>query len=231
MVALAEFSTTDRKANVVIVGSSFIGMESASILSKVANVTVIGMEKVPFERVLGPAVGKAMLDLNVHKGITMEMEKFVERYDGADADPERVGSVMLKGGKKIDADFVVLGAGVIPSTGFLKNSGIALDKDNGISVDHSMQVAGVEDVYAVGDVARYPYHLTGENVRVEHWNVAQNQGRVAAKTILAKISGAVLPVFEQVPFFWTVQYGKSVRYVGHATSFDDCIIQVWSPLI
>jgi nitrite reductase/ring-hydroxylating ferredoxin subunit len=73
-------SLPNQKPRVVIVGSSFIGMEAASILAKICKVTVIGMEKYPFERVLGKDVGKAMYDLNVHNGITLEMEEFVEKY-------------------------------------------------------------------------------------------------------------------------------------------------------
>jgi apoptosis-inducing factor 3 len=199
-IAMSSLTT---KPNVVIVGSSFIGMESASVLSKSANVTVIGMEKVPFERVLGVKVGSAMDALSRHYGINMEMEQFVERYvakDGGDC----VGGVVLKNGRRIDADFVILGAGVIPATGFLKGSGIEVDKDQGVSVTGSMQVPGQEDIYAIGDIARYPYHLTGEKVRVEHWNVAQNQGRLVAEIINLKITDkeAVLPTFKHIPYFW-----------------------------
>jgi NADPH-dependent 2,4-dienoyl-CoA reductase/sulfur reductase-like enzyme len=197
-----QMSCHTSKPNVVIVGSSFIGMESASVLSKSANVTVIGMEKVPFERVLGFKVGKAMDDLSRHYGINMEMEQFVEKYVAKEGG--EVGGVVLRDGRRIDADFVILGAGVIPSTGFLKGSGIEVDKDCGITVSASMEVPGHEDVYAIGDVARYPYHLTNENVRVEHWNVAQNQGRLVAEIINLKIRDklSLLPTFKHIPYFW-----------------------------
>ena len=195
---------TSRKPNVVIVGSSFIGMESACILAKVANVTVVGMEKYPFERVLGEKVGAAMFNLSKLNGVNLEMEKFVEKYEPSKEDPKSVGAVVLKGGKHLPADFVILGAGVIPKTDYLKSSGITLDRDQGISVNGSMEVPGFADIYAIGDIARYPYHLTGENVRIEHWNVAQNQGRLVAEVILTKIQNPEkeLPVFKQVPYFW-----------------------------
>jgi NADPH-dependent 2,4-dienoyl-CoA reductase/sulfur reductase-like enzyme len=69
------------KPNVVIVGTGFIGMEAASILAKSANVTIIGMETFPFERVLGKEVGKAMANLNEKNGIILMMEKFVDKYE------------------------------------------------------------------------------------------------------------------------------------------------------
>ncbi|KAI8899560.1 hypothetical protein BC833DRAFT_585459 [Globomyces pollinis-pini] len=199
-----------QKPKVVIVGSSFIGMEAASILAKIATVSVIGMEKYPFERVLGPKVGEAMYKLNERNGINLEMEKFVEKYEPLASDPKKVGAVVLKGGKSIPCNFVILGAGVIPKTDFLKSSGIPLDKDGGITVDGSMNVPGFDGIYAIGDIARYPYHLTGENVRVEHWNVAQNQGRIAAQCIIAKkATGDIpvpLPVFKQVIVFILIMF-------------------------
>jgi apoptosis-inducing factor 3 len=80
----------------------------------------------------------------------------------------------------------------------------------------------------IGDIARYPYHLTDEKVRIEHWNVAQNQGRLTAQNIVSLSTGkdkTALTPFETIPYFWTVQYGKSVRYCGHAESFDDVVVQ------
>ncbi|KAI8913491.1 hypothetical protein EDD86DRAFT_231820 [Gorgonomyces haynaldii] len=209
---------------VVIVGSSFIGMEAASILAKIASVTVIGMEKVPFERVLGTRVGQAMQKLNQHNGINLIMEAVTERYEPSDEDPSSVGYVVLKSGTKIPCDFVILGAGVIPKTDFLKSSGIPIDKDQGVSVDEHLQT-NIPDVYCIGDIARYPYHLTGEKCRIEHWSVAQNQGRVVAANIVAKLQQKPLQVFKHIPYFWTVQFGKSIRYVGHATSFDETVVQ------
>jgi NAD(P)H-nitrite reductase large subunit len=99
---------------------------------------------------LGTEVGKAMYDLNTQNGITLEMEQFVEKYVPSDADKSKVGFVVLKSGKKIAADFVILGAGVVPKTDYLKTSGIPLDKDGGITVNGSMQVSGVQDVFAIG---------------------------------------------------------------------------------
>jgi NADPH-dependent 2,4-dienoyl-CoA reductase/sulfur reductase-like enzyme len=120
-----------------------------------------------------------------------------------DTGGREVGYVVLKSGEKIECDLVILGAGVVPKTDYLKSSGITLDKDGGISVDAHMAVPGVENVFAIGDISRYPYHLTGEKLRIEHWNVAQNQGRIAAKNICHLIKGSdKLEPFVQIPYFW-----------------------------
>ncbi|KAJ3117868.1 hypothetical protein HDU96_005245 [Phlyctochytrium bullatum] len=219
-------SESGEKPNVVVVGSSFIGMEAAAILAKTCTVTVIGMEKVPFERVLGPVVGEALGKLNTANGVTLKMQAMLDRFEASAKDSSKIGFVVLKTGERIPADVVIIGAGVIPKTDFLKNTSVVIDRDQGITVDKYLRVPNAEGVFAIGDIARYPYHLTGESVRVEHWNVAQNQGRVAAHNIARLVSGLdVDRPFVQVPYFWTVQYGKSIRYAGHAESFDDIVIQ------
>ncbi|KAI8805002.1 hypothetical protein BJ742DRAFT_822322 [Cladochytrium replicatum] len=215
------------KPNVVIVGSSFIGMEAAAVLAKTNNVTVIGMEKVPFERVLGSKLGNAFKNLFETSGVTLKLEAVVDHFIPATSDSSRIGGVVLKTGETIAADVVLLGAGVIPKTDFLKSSGIVLDRDGGITVEASLKVPELDGVFVAGDVARYPYHLTGDLVRIEHWDVAQNQGRLVGKNIaaLSKNKAATLKPFVAVPFFWTGFFGKSVRYAGHAHTFDDVIVQ------
>ncbi|KAJ3327139.1 hypothetical protein HDU76_012323 [Blyttiomyces sp. JEL0837] len=154
------------------------------------------------------------------------MEAVTEKFEASAKNSSKVGSVVLKSGEKLPADVVIIGAGVVPKTDYLKGSGITLDRDQGITVDAHMQVPNVDGVFAIGDVARYPYHLTGESVRIEHWNVAQNQGRLAAENIALLAEGKpATKRFETVPFFWTAQYGKAIRYSGHAESFDDIVLQ------
>jgi NADPH-dependent 2,4-dienoyl-CoA reductase/sulfur reductase-like enzyme len=143
-------------------------------------------------------------------------------------DGKKVGGVILKDGQTIDAQVVVVGAGAIPNTEYLKDSGITLDRDLGITVTDKLQIPNVDDVYAIGDLARYPYHLTGDTVRIEHWNVAQNHGRLVGKNIaLLETGSKTLASFETIPYFWTAQYGKSIRYAGSGYGYTDVIIQVY----
>lgn len=219
--AIKAANAEDYRPKMVIVGSSFIGMEMAAVASKFADVTVIGMEKVPFERVLGLKIGAAFQSMGEKAGIKFRMESVTEKYQASEKDPSKVGSVVIKGtGEVLPADIVVLGVGVMCATSFLKNSGIPLERDGSVVVDASMKTSD-DNIYAVGDIARYPYHITGQNVRVEHWSVAQNQARVAAHNIAKKLSGGSGDEkFEHIPYFWSVQYGRSMRYCGHAFHFD-----------
>lgn len=81
------------------------------------------------------------------------------------------GGVVVSG-NTIEADVVIMGVGVGPATGFLKESGFTLEKDGGIKVDEYLKVPGVQDVFAIGDIAVFPQPGSGEVKRVEHWNVS-----------------------------------------------------------
>eukprot|EP01117_Protostelium_nocturnum_P002010 TRINITY_DN12663_c0_g1_i1.p1 TRINITY_DN12663_c0_g1~~TRINITY_DN12663_c0_g1_i1.p1 ORF type:complete len:536 (-),score=226.09 TRINITY_DN12663_c0_g1_i1:68-1675(-) len=207
--------TLSEGKKVAIVGSSFIGMEVASsIVKKAASVVVIGMETVPFERVLGVDIGTALQKLHETNNVVFRMKRVVKEFRGIEGS---VKSVLLDSGELIECDVVVVGAGIIPNTDFIKGASIEA-RDKSILADESMKAVGVEGLWAAGDIARFPYSLTKESVRIEHWAVAQNEGRVAALGMLGKKA-----IHDNIPFFWTTQFGKSVRYCGHVLSYDQVI--------
>lgn len=203
--------------NVVIIGSSFIGMEAAACLKSRKNIekiVVVGMEKVPFERVLGEQVGGALQKLSESKGIEFRMQAVLKRYIGTDG---KLTGVELNTGEILPCDLVVIGAGIICSTQYLKGA-LQLERDGSIIVDEGMKVE--DNIYVAGDIARFPYWSTKEVIRIEHWDVAQQQGRIAARNMAGK--GAK---YESVPFFWTNLFGHSVRYAGNAMSWDKIVIK------
>ncbi|KAM7205456.1 hypothetical protein V8F20_003225 [Naviculisporaceae sp. PSN 640] len=211
---------------IVIIGSSFIGMEIAACTSGGNDVTVVGMEKAPLERVLGERVGNIIRKNIEGKGVKFYMSAGVERADPSGSDPSNVGSVVLKDGTKLDADIVILGVGVVPATEYLKdNSVVRLEQDGSLKTDEAFAVVGLKDVYALGDIATYPYHGPGGEgkfVRIEHWNVAQNAGRTAARHIN---SPHLKPEFF-TPVFWSA-LGAQLRYCGNtqASGWDDVVLQ------
>lgn len=208
-------AATKNAKQVVIIGASFIGMEAASSFSGEARqVTVIAQEKVPFERVLGPEIGAMFQQLHESKGVKFEVEAEAMALLGEGG---HVTGVQLKSGQKLPADAVLLGVGVRPATGFLTEA-FTLEKDGGLAVDDYLQAA--ESVYAAGDIARFPLALTGQPTRIEHWRVAQQHGQAAARNMLGQ-----RVKFTAAPFFWTQQYGKSLRYAGHAERWDEIIYQ------
>lgn len=210
------------KPNFVIIGSSFIGMEAALAGSKNANVTVVGMEKVPFERVLGEKVGAALRKHHESKGIQFRLPAELSHFEASDKDSSKVGSVVLKSGEKLPADVVLLGAGVKPVTDYAQGiPGIKIDdKDKSIEVDEQFRVKGIgkDNVFAVGDIAKYPDIKTGQLNRVEHWNTAAN----AARSVAATIAGKGKP-YDKVSIFWSAQSAGQLRYCGtaKASQFKD----------
>jgi NADPH-dependent 2,4-dienoyl-CoA reductase/sulfur reductase-like enzyme/nitrite reductase/ring-hydroxylating ferredoxin subunit len=209
----ALLEATKNARQVVIIGSSFIGMEAASsLIGEGRAVTVIAQEKVPFAHVLGPEIGAMFRKLHEEKGVNFETEAEVTALLG---EAGHVTSVQLKSGKTLAADAVVLGVGVRPATDFLKEA-FTLDKDGGLSVN--AQLLAAPKVYAAGDIARFPLAATGQPARIEHWRLAQQHGAVAARNMLGQQQA-----YAAAPFFWTQQYGKSLRYAGHAEQWDEII--------
>ncbi|NVO30674.1 FAD-dependent oxidoreductase [Hymenobacter lapidiphilus] len=206
--------------HIVIIGSSFIGMEAAASLAAEneasgnteRRITVIARDKEPFLKVLGPKIGAMFRNLHRRHGVRFKAEAEVQALEGENG---RVTAVQLASGQRLPADLVVLGVGVRPATEFLADA-FELEKDGGLRVDAHLQAA--EHVYAAGDVALFPLAAGLGQHRIEHWRLAQQHGACAARNMLGHETA-----FLEVPFFWTQQFGKSLRYAGHATEWDEII--------
>ena len=210
---------------VVVVGSSFIGMEVGNALASNHDVSVIGMESAPLERVMGAEVGKIFQSILSKNGVKFHMSASVDSAAPSSADKKAVGSVKLKDGTSLPADLVILGIGVAPATTYLKDdSAIKLQDDGSILTSESFAVKGLQDVYAIGDIASYPYHGPGGDgaiTRIEHWNVAQNAGRSVARSIVSPSA----PAKPFIPVFWSA-LGSQLRYCGNTPNgWDDLVLQ------
>jgi len=211
---------------VVVIGSSFIGMEVGNCLAgQKHDVTIIGMESEPLERVMGAKIGKIFRSLLEKNGVKFYMGASVDKGTPSSQDSSKIGKVHLKDGTELEADIVIEGVGIRPSTDYLKeNQNIKLNQhDQSISVDESFAIKGIKDAYAIGDIATYPYHGPGGDgspVRIEHWDVAQNAGRSVAHSILN--SNSKPKPF--IPVFWSA-LGSQLRYCGNTVNgYDDIII-------
>lgn len=210
---------------IVVIGSSFIGMEVSNALSKEHSVSIIGMETAPLERVMGAEVGKIFQGILSKNGVQFHMSASVDSAVASQSDPKAVGAVKLKDGTTLDADLVIVGIGVSPATTYLKdNPAVSLEKDGSLRTNESFAVDGLKDVYAIGDIATYPYHGPGGNgtlTRIEHWNVAQNAGRAVA----ASIAGTAIRPKPFIPVFWSA-LGSQLRYCGNTPNgWDDLVLQ------
>jgi 3-phenylpropionate/trans-cinnamate dioxygenase ferredoxin reductase subunit len=158
---------------------------------------------------LGQELGRFIQDLHEQNGVRF--------FLGATPKLIRRDRVELGNGQSIQGELVVLGVGVSPRTALAERAGLTVD--NGVVVDGSLRTSA-PDIYAAGDIARYPDPISGERVRIEHWVLAERQGQAVARAILG-ISDA----FRDIPFFWSQHYDTVISYVGHAASWDGCEIR------
>ena len=209
---------------VVIVGTGFIGMEVASALAQsgtTASITVIGQDHRVMGNIVSETVSNALIKLHKENGVEFVFDASVAEItaaknttDNGEDNFSQVSGVKLANGKQIDADIVILGTGVAPRIELLQNT----NHPDGVQVDEHLQLR--DGVYALGDIAKAPSQLG--RMRIEHWRVALQHGMVTAAAILNDDN--VKSLQERIPFFWTMQYGKSLRYSGHAATPDHGIL-------
>ena len=198
--------TAQHAKRAVVIGASFIGLEvAASLRTRGLEVAVVGPELVPLERVMGAAVGKAVQKLHESHGVAFCLGRKPAAIEQ--------GKVTLDDGTLLEAGLVVMGVGVRPNTALAEKAGLKVE--NGILVDAQLRTSH-EGIWAAGDAARWPSPLTGDSVRIEHWQVAQRQGEAAAKSILGSTEA-----YHDVPFFWSAHYDRTIRYTGVGVGFTD----------
>jgi NADPH-dependent 2,4-dienoyl-CoA reductase/sulfur reductase-like enzyme len=201
-------------ARVVVIGAGFIGLEVAATARRLGNsVVVLEGAPAPLIRGLGAQMGAACAAVHADHGVEIHCGIAVASLEDA--------GVLLGDGELVPADVVVVGIGVAPVTDWLIGSG--LEVRDGVVCD-SMLNAGVPRVYAAGDVARWQNPLFGEEMRVEHWTNAAEQGAVAASNLLAESRGEPGEAYAPVPFFWSDQYDRRIQFLGRAAADDDVAI-------
>ena len=142
--AIAEHA--HKGARAVIIGASFIGLEAAAALrQREVEIDIVSVEELPLEHVFGAELGRHIQQLHEKNGVHFHLSSVVEGFDGR--------AVQLKGGKSIEADFVVVGIGVRPRTGLAESAGAAVD--HGVVVDSFLETS-VPGIFAAGDIASLP---------------------------------------------------------------------------
>jgi len=205
---------------VVLIGGSYIGCEVAASLTAAdhASCEIVMQEAVTLERGFGARAGRFFQERLEEHGIPVHGEDELERFEGTGG---RVSTVVTKKGLRLDADVVVIGAGVMPDVTLARSGGLELDEERGGILCDGRLRTSAPGVWAAGDVASYDSVANGRRIRVEHWDVAFNHG----KTVALNMLGQDLP-HEIVPYFFSdLADWASLEYVGPARDWDEEIVR------
>jgi 3-phenylpropionate/trans-cinnamate dioxygenase ferredoxin reductase subunit len=204
---------------VVLIGGSYIGSEVAASLTELGSqCTIVMMEELPLSRTFGEQAGRWFGDLLTSHGIQVHGSDELDHFEGADG---RVTTVVTKHGLELEADAVVIGAGVHPDVMLARSAGLELGDSGGIRCDSQLRTS-TPGVFAAGDVAEYTSVVHGgQQIRVEHWDVAFGHGKTAALNMLGKgVDHDVVPYF-----FSDLSDWAGIEYVGPAYEWDREIVR------
>jgi len=209
-------SAIEQGQRIAIVGGGWIGLEVAAAARDAGcEVAVMEMLGVPLERVLGAEVGSEFARLHRDHGVDLRTGVSVT---GVERDGE-AASVSLDHGATVTADLVVVGAGATPNLHLAQEAGLTIE--DGVLTDARLRTSH-PDVFAAGDIALAEHPRLGRRVRVEHWDNAAEQGRVAAANMLGAERA-----YERLPYFFTDQYDLGMEYVGHVEpgGYDEVVLR------
>jgi 3-phenylpropionate/trans-cinnamate dioxygenase ferredoxin reductase component len=204
---------------VVLIGGSYIATEVAASLTELgSSCSLVMLESVPLSRHFGEQAGRFFQSRLEEHGIQIQADDELDHFEGADG---RVTRVVTKGGLQLDADVVVIGVGAVPDVRLARTAGLEIADSGGVLVDSRLRTS-VEGVYAAGDIADYvSVAHGGRRLRVEHWDVAFNQGKTAALNMLDRDQP-----HDVVPYFFSdLSDWASLEYIGPALQWQQEVVR------
>jgi 3-phenylpropionate/trans-cinnamate dioxygenase ferredoxin reductase subunit len=205
-------------ARVAIVGGSYIATEVAASLTLLGcRCSLLMQESVVHERGFGAQAGRWFQDVLEEHGIEVHGDDALARFEGADG---RVTRLVSERGVELECDMVVIGAGAVPDVTLARQAGLELGKAGGVRCSAQLETS-TPGVFAAGDICEYESVVHRRPMRIEHWDVAFNQGRTAALNLLGRgVDHDVVPYFFSDLADWA-----SMEYVGPAQSWDQEVVR------
>ena len=160
-------------------------------------------------RTVDPVISEYFDALHRKNGVKIILGSALERFEGED----KVEAVICANGTKLDADGVVVGAGILPNQEIAESAGLKCD--NGILVD---EFGKTEDpfIFACGDCTNHPNSHVNKNIRLESVHNALEQAKTVALSLVDKPEK-----YDQVPWFWSDQYNDKLQIVGLSGDHDE----------
>ncbi|AXE55080.1 NAD(P)/FAD-dependent oxidoreductase [Aurantimicrobium sp. MWH-Uga1] len=227
--AMALRAELKQGAKVVVYGAGFIGCEAAATATKLgASVTVVGRGPVPMLRPLGQQLAEDIQRRHEAHGVRFVMNTFLTEILGE----EKVTGVVLDNGETLECDVLIESIGSLPNTEFLEGNDI--DIESGVHVNstlHALRKDGTpwSNVYAIGDVARFPIpQFDPTTRRVEHWNIPTEMARKVGKQVALQLgedleahATELAKNFAPIPSFWSDQFEVSLLAYGLLDQGED----------
>jgi 3-phenylpropionate/trans-cinnamate dioxygenase ferredoxin reductase component len=204
---------------VVLIGGSYIATEVAASLTELgSSCSLVMLEPIALSRGFGEQAGRFFQERLEEHGIELHGDDELERFEGAGG---RVTHVITKRGRRIDADVVVVGVGAVPDVRLSRTAGLEIGELGGVRVDSRLETSA-PGIFAAGDIAEYESVVHGgRSQRIEHWDVAFNQGKTAALNILGKDQA-----HDVVPYFFSdLSDWASLEYVGPAGEWEQEVVR------
>ena len=197
-----------RGRRLAVVGAGFVGAEVASTAAELGvEVSLLEAGSLPFARLLGEEVGRVLAERYRAAGVDLRTGARVQALRTAGGLPR---ALRLASGTEVACDAALVAVGAEPATELL--GGGALQTDSCGRTAHS-------GVYACGDAAAVWRPSVGRHTRTEHWTSAAAQGAAAARAILGRGAPA-----DDVPYFWSDQFGLRLQHVGHGSGWDRVVL-------
>jgi 3-phenylpropionate/trans-cinnamate dioxygenase ferredoxin reductase component len=209
---------TENASNVVLVGGSYIATEVAATLTALGRkCTIVMQEDTTLERTFGKQAGGFFQRVLEEHGVEIHGGEDVERFEGEG----RVAAVVTKSGLKLPADAVIVGAGVSPDVMLASKAGLTIGERGGVCTTSHLQTSDA-DIFAAGDIAEYESVVHGgDRIRIEHWDVAENQGKAAALSMMGREEP-----YDTVPYFFSdLSDWTWMEYVGPAFGWSEEIVR------
>ena len=203
-----------KSKNLVIVGAGYIGLEVAAVATEFnTKITVVEMADRVMNRTVDPIISAYYQELHSKNGVDFILNESLEKIDGN----KTVEQVICSGGSSIEADILVIGAGVIPNIELAEESGLSCD--NGICVDEYGQTEDIR-IFACGDCTNHPNEKLNRRLRLESVHNAMEQSKTVASSIMGNKTA-----YNQIPWFWSDQYDHKLQIVGLSGDHDEVLIR------